>query len=200
VLGGEVVTRLTASGSKAFTYVAAGGLVEARQTVDSYDGQARMEWTHRDPLGVTEYPLAAYDPLGNYVRHEPPAGPPQPPPSWMYYPAYSGAWSGFGNAANYATGCVMDGQPTSCDRVMRALENGLAKRWTPLGPPGTDISFNPLPMGGGGGGVRGVYIPGGVPRQSRDGGVADGPGDRVGDDHDQSCGDARRVLGGGPFL
>ena len=177
VLGGEVVTRLTSSGSKAFTYVAAGGLVEARQTVDSYDGQARMEWTHRDPLGVTEYPLAAYDPLGNYVRHEPPAGPPQPPPSWMYYPAYSGAWSGFGNAANYATGCVMDGQPTSCDRVARALENGSAvvarnsPSYTP-GPGGAafiPITFTRTLKLNSRGGITDTITPGGRPGASSGG-------------------------------
>jgi YD repeat-containing protein len=117
-LSGEVVTRLTASGAKAYTYVPAEGLVYPRQTVLSFNNQPSMEWTHRDPVGLSE-PGAAYDPLGNYVSPVNPQ-PTQPPPSGMYGPGYGGASSTFGNADNYSTGCLSAsaGSPSDCNHAM----------------------------------------------------------------------------------
>src|SRR5207248_961951 len=84
VLGGEVVTRLTAAGAKAYTYVPAEGLLYARQAVSSFNNQPQVEWTHRDPVGVSELG-AAYDPFGNYVSPVNPQQPGQPPPATGMY-------------------------------------------------------------------------------------------------------------------
>jgi hypothetical protein len=129
MLGGEVMTRLNSSGDKVYTYVPAEGLLFARQAKNT-SGQPVMEWTHRDPLGVTEKGSGGdggYDPLGNY------AGRPTPPPTGQTYQlpignygqSYEGAGRGFTNANNYSTGCTWDGRPASCNSVMRASNNGL---------------------------------------------------------------------------
>lgn len=156
VLGGEVVTRLDASGGKQYTYVPAGGLVHARQTVDQSSGSPAMEWAHRDPAGVTEKGtagLAAYDPLGNYAPLPP--GPPQsgqwPQPGGYYGPIWGGAGSLFSNVNNFSTGCLLDGRPADCNRVTQLRNNkavGLDPNTTrPYTHSGYD---NPLPLWPGG--------------------------------------------------
>ncbi|HEX8501128.1 MAG TPA: hypothetical protein VF659_11115, partial [Pyrinomonadaceae bacterium] len=122
-LKGEILTRLKSNGTKAYTYVPAVGVVGARQTILSYNGQQYMEWTHRDPPGITE-PGATYDPLGNYIPHVPPQ--PYQPPSYtgFYGPSYGGSTSSFTNSNNFSTGCMLDGAPASCNSVLRALQNG----------------------------------------------------------------------------
>ena len=102
----------------------AGGLVQARQGVQSWDNQPAVEWAHRDPLGVSE-PGAAYDPLGNHVAvRNPAAG--QPPPAGTYGPSYGGAASTFSNAQNFSTGCMLDGVPANCNSLLRAVHAGTA--------------------------------------------------------------------------
>jgi YD repeat-containing protein len=131
VLGGEVVTRLNQQGGKGYTYVPAGGLVRARQVGSNYYGQPAIEWSHPDPVGVTESGPggpAAYDPLGNFAPLPPP--PPQsgawPQPSGSYGPIWGGAGSLFSNVNDFSTGCLLDGRPADCNRVAHELEDGLA--------------------------------------------------------------------------
>lgn len=109
----------------------AGGLVQARQTTNSSNGQPAVEWSHLNPVGVTESGLggpAAYDPLGNYAPL--PAPPPQseqwPQPGGYYGPIWGGAGSLFSNVNNFSTGCTLDGAPTDCDSVMRAVHGDMA--------------------------------------------------------------------------
>lgn len=124
VLGGAVVTRLTADGEKEYTYVPAGGLVEARQVEQGGAGQPAVSFTHLDPTGTSE-PDAAYDPLGNRVVPQNPPTTQSPPftAAPMYGPAWFGSGSSFSNANNYATGCLLDGRPTDCNRLMNTLQN-----------------------------------------------------------------------------
>lgn len=152
VLGGEVVTRLTGAGAKEDTYVPAGGLIQARQTVQSSNGQPAVVWTHLDPTGTSE-PGASYDPLGNRIV---PQNPPQPqsppmPASGMYGPGWGGAGSSFSNANNYATGCRMDGAPATCSSVMSAINGEQYQRLVITTPQGwnaiSDVfgGYVPLP-------------------------------------------------------
>jgi YD repeat-containing protein len=123
VLGGEVVTRLTAAGAKAFTYVPAEGVVFAQQSVISSNNQQVVGMVHRDAVGVSE-PSVAYDPLGNYIAPTNPVGGPPPPSSGMYGPGYGGAGSSFGNAYNYSTGCMAaSNNPADCNSVMQQRMN-----------------------------------------------------------------------------
>ena len=123
VLGGEVLTRLTAAGAKAYTYVPAGGLVQARQTIDRFSGQEAVEWTHRDPLGTSE-PGGASDPLGLLAVPDAPEDGQPIPPSSSYGPSYTGSSSMFSNANNYSTGCRLDGRPMDCNRLAQVMNNG----------------------------------------------------------------------------
>lgn len=77
VLGGEVLTRLDASGNKLTTHVPAEGLLFATQRSSGSSGPLVMV-THRNPLGVSETGFAVYDPLGNYIPFTP-HGNPRPP-------------------------------------------------------------------------------------------------------------------------
>lgn len=181
VLGGEVVTRLTSAGAKSYTYVPVGGLVQARQTVNTSSQQV-MEWSHTDAVGVTEQGtngLAGYDPLGNYAPLPP------PPPSGgqtqsyaVFAPAYNWSPSSFTNFNNASTGCMLDGRPESCDRVLHYMVDGWSVQHVPLAPPGVNIVFDPMPMAGpNGGGMAAYYVPGGrrVAGHSGDGGVRTEP-------------------------
>lgn len=127
-LGGEVITRLTSTGEKGYTYVPAGGRVQARQAGTNYYGQPAVEWTHTDPLGVTEMGAggpAAYDPLGNYAPLPPPPPTSGPMQSYgVYAPNYNWTPSSFTNANDLATGCLSSsGNPTSCSERMRERTN-----------------------------------------------------------------------------
>jgi hypothetical protein len=155
--------------------------VRARQTYNSTSQQV-IEWSHPDPVGVTEsgFGLAAYDPLGNYagLPEPPPTGQPPPPPSGYYGPIWGGAGSLSTNYNNFATGCLLDGRPADCNRVRHALEDGLGEVQGPRtvrdGRRDVHIEFDPMPMGSphGGGGLAPYYVPGGqrVASRSGDGG------------------------------
>jgi YD repeat-containing protein len=125
VFDGEVITRLTAAGAKQYTYVPAGRLTEARQSIDPFNNQPVVGFTHKDPTG-TSLPGAAIDPLGNHVTVQNPQPGQQQPPMGMYGPSYFGASSSFGNANNYSTGCRLDGAPASCSSVQQAINSGMA--------------------------------------------------------------------------
>jgi YD repeat-containing protein len=178
-LGGEVVARIDSAGNHKYTYVPAGGLLSARQAKD-YNNQPAVEWTFRDPVGLTETgrDYGAYDPLGNFAAYEnhPPIGPP-PGLTGMFGPSYNYIGRFYNDANNYSTGCLLDGRPASCDAVVHSLVDGRAKREVPLAPPGVKIEFNPMPMGSPGGGMVPFYVPGGqrVGSRSGYGGSTTGP-------------------------
>ncbi len=91
-----------------------GLLVSARQTTYPSSGQV-VEWTERNPLGISETGSAVYDPLGNYVSYQshPPVG--QAPPTGTYGNSYGGVGSSLGIANNYGTGCTLDGALANCN-------------------------------------------------------------------------------------
>jgi hypothetical protein len=129
VLRGEILTRLNQSGNKSYTYVPAEGLLFATQGID-YQGSPYVGWTQRDPLGVTETGKGVYDPLGNYIpfqQHDDP----RPPAGSYNSSSMSGiAASLAANPFGSDTGCLMDGLPTACSRVLRAINNGQGDKVT----------------------------------------------------------------------
>ena len=125
VLGGEVLTRLDQSGKKLTTHVPAEGLVFATQRSSGAPGPFVMT-TYRNPLGITETTKAVYDPLGNYIPFQA-HGDPRPPVGSYSSASMSGLASSQANPDSYGVGCIMDGMPTSCSRVIRVLSRGQAK-------------------------------------------------------------------------
>jgi YD repeat-containing protein len=123
-LGGKVLTRLDNSGNKTMTIVEVDGLLTAVQSPSG--GFQGLSWTHADPLGLSTAgdTKSVYDPQGNYIpwQHAPTAPPNSYPP---FSPSFGGLGSAFGSSQNLS--CNMDGMPTSCDRVFRALARGEAK-------------------------------------------------------------------------
>lgn len=121
VLGGDILTKLDQNGNKSITNVPAEGLLFATQ---SMVGGASVTWTQRDPLGITETEKGIYDPLGNYIpfqQHDDP----RPPAGSYNSSSMSGiAASVSANPFGSNTGCLMDGIPTDCARVLRAINNG----------------------------------------------------------------------------
>jgi hypothetical protein len=89
--------------------------------------------TFRNPLGITETTRAVYDPLGNYIPFQAP-GDPRPPAGSYSSASMSGLSSSQANAESYGVGCVMDGIPTNCKKVMDQLEKGRGKKLEILGP------------------------------------------------------------------
>jgi YD repeat-containing protein len=158
VLGGEVITKLDASGNKSITYVQAGGLIFPRQSVSN--GQQTMDWSQRNPLGVTEVDaggnLSAYDPLGNYVPLKRFSLTPPSPMVGLSGPSYSNAGAAFGNANNYSTGCTLDGAPTDCNTVLRAINSGQAGGT--ISTTGTMASLFTADLGGLAGGLYQGYV------------------------------------------
>jgi YD repeat-containing protein len=132
VLRGEILTRLDQNGNKSSTYVPAEGLLFATQGID-YQGSPYVGWTQRDPLGVTETGKGVYDPLGNYIpfqQHDDP----RPPAGSYNSSSMSGiAASVAANPFGSDTGCLMDGLPTACSRVARAINNGQGDKVTVYG-------------------------------------------------------------------
>jgi YD repeat-containing protein len=132
VLRGEILTRLNQNGNKSSTYVPAEGLLFATQGVD-YQGSPYVGWTQRNPLGITETGKGIYDPLGNYIPFEQ-HNDPRPPAGSYNSSSMSGiAASMSANPFGSDTGCLMDGLPTSCSRVLRAINNGQGNKVTVYG-------------------------------------------------------------------
>jgi YD repeat-containing protein len=128
VLGGEVLTRLDASGNKLTTHVPAEGLLFATQRSSGAPGPFVM-MTHRNPLGITEGNKAVYDPLGNYIPFTA-SGDPRPPAGSYNSASMGGLSSAQSNPDSYAVGCVMDGLPTNCTRVMKSINRDEAESVT----------------------------------------------------------------------
>jgi len=124
-LRGEVLTRLDQSGNKKVTHVPAEGLLFATQRMISGYG-ADVLTTYRNPLGTTETNKAVYDPLGNYIPYQ---AWHDPRPAAGSYNSGSMAQlsASQANPESMAVGCIMDGLPTNCGRVMRAIGNGQAR-------------------------------------------------------------------------
>ena len=89
--------------------------------------------TYRNPLGITETTRAIYDPLGNYIPFQA-QGDPRPPAGSYSSASMSGLSSSQANAESYGVGCISDGMPTSCRKVMEHLERGRVKKLEVLGP------------------------------------------------------------------
>ena len=132
VLGGEVLTRLDQSGNKKITHVPAEGLLFATQRASGGPG-AYVQLTYRNPLGITETTKAIYDPLGNYTPFQA-SGDPRPPAGSYSSASMGGLSSSQANTGSYAVGCVMDGIPTNCKKVMEQIDRGQAKKLEVLGP------------------------------------------------------------------
>lgn len=132
VLGGEVLTRLDQSGNKKITHVPAEGLLFATQRVSGTPGPFVLA-TFRNPLGITESNKVLYDPLGNFIPFQA-HGDPRPPAGSFNSASMSGLSSSQANPNSYAVGCIKDGIPTTCNRVMHAIERGQAKELEILGP------------------------------------------------------------------
>jgi YD repeat-containing protein len=125
VLGGEVLTRLDASGNKLTTNVPAQGLLFASQRSSGAPGPFVM-LTQRNPLGISETSRAVYDPLGNYVPYTA-HGDPRPPVGSYTSASMRGLSTSQANPDSLAVGCIMDGMPTSCNRVANAVNRGQAR-------------------------------------------------------------------------
>jgi YD repeat-containing protein len=132
VLRGEILTRLDQNGNKSITYVPAEGLLFATQGID-YQGSPYVGWTQRNPLGITETGKGIYDPLGTYIpfqQHDDP----RPPVGSYNSSSMSGiAGSVSANPFGSDTGCLMNGLPTACSSVLRAINNGQADKVTVYG-------------------------------------------------------------------
>jgi hypothetical protein len=124
VLGGEPLTRLDQSGNKKITHVPAEGLLFATQRSDTTGESVLL--TQRNPLGITETFQAVYDPLGNYIPFQK-ASDPRPPVGSFTSGSMAGLSSSQADPNGYAVGCIMDGLPTSCTKVMNAINRGQAK-------------------------------------------------------------------------
>jgi YD repeat-containing protein len=150
VLGGEVLTRLDSSGNKLTTHVPAERLLFATQRSSGAPGPLVM-MTDRNPLGISETSMAVYDPLGNYIPFKS-YGNPIPPPGSYSSASMSGLSSSQANAQSYGVGCVMDGVPTNCKKVMEQLEKGRARKVEVLGPAITSsvtrLMMSLTPVGG----------------------------------------------------
>jgi YD repeat-containing protein len=125
VLEGEVFTRLDQSGNKKTTHVPAEGLLFAVQRSSGAPG-AFVEFIHRNPHEVTETNKAVYDPLGNYMPFQG-SGDPRPPAGSFTSATLRGLAASQANPYSSAVGCLIDGLPTTCDRVAKAISRGEAK-------------------------------------------------------------------------
>jgi hypothetical protein len=123
VLGGEVLTRLNQSGNKKITHVPAEGLLFATQRTE---GGVSFLQTYRNPLGTTETNKAVYDPLGNYIPFQAFADP-RPPAGSYSSGSMASLSSSQASPASYGMGCIMDGMPTNCNRVMQAIGRDQAR-------------------------------------------------------------------------
>ena len=137
VLGGEVLTRLNQSGNKKITHVPAEGLLFATQRIE---GGASVLQTYRNPLGTTETNKAVYDPLGNYIPFQAFADP-RPPAGTYSSGSMASLSSSQANPDGYGMGCIKDGMPTSCTRVMNAINRGQALSVTASGTHNPNVAL-----------------------------------------------------------
>jgi hypothetical protein len=121
---GDVLTRLDQAGNKKITHVPAEGLLFATQRTDGPG--AFVLFTQRNPLGISETTKAVYDPLGNYIPFQA-SGDPRPPAGSFSSASMGGLSSSQANPFSYAVGCMFDGVPTTCNKVVHAINNGQAK-------------------------------------------------------------------------
>jgi hypothetical protein len=124
VLGGEVLTRLDNAGNKWKSTFSVDGLLRVVQYGVSYYTQyATLQWTHIDPLGLSEAgdTKAVYDPTGNYIQwqHAPTAPPNAYPPLAS---SSGGLGAGFGSAQDKS--CVLNGEPISCSDLEHQTDTG----------------------------------------------------------------------------
>ena len=124
VLGGRVLTRLDYAGNKWKTDFSVDGLLRVVQYGVSYYNQyATLQWTHIDPLGLSEAgdTKPVYDPMGNYIPwHQVPTAPPN---SYPPIPSTLGALgAGFGSAQEKS--CVFNGEPISCTELTHQIDLG----------------------------------------------------------------------------
>jgi YD repeat-containing protein len=124
VLGGEVLTRLDNAGNKWKSTFSVDGLLRVVQYGVSYYTQyATLQWTHIDPLGLSEAgdTKAVYDPTGNYIQwqHAPTAPPNAYPPIAS---SSGGLGAGFGSAQDKS--CVLNGEPISCSDLEHQTDTG----------------------------------------------------------------------------
>ncbi len=125
VLEGEVLTRLDQFGNKKVTHVPADGLLFATQNAGTSGPFVLL--TKRNPFGTSETTKAVYDPLGNYVPFQA-HGSPQPPPGSFSSASMRGLAASQANPYSSAVGCMIDGLPTTCNRVQQAINRGEAKK------------------------------------------------------------------------
>jgi hypothetical protein len=120
---GEVLTELDQSGNKRSTHIQADGLLFASQSINS--AGASVQWTIRNPVGTGERNGAIYDPLGNYIPFQH-YNDPRPPAGSYNSASMSSLAASQANPDSYGVGCMLDGLPTNCNRVLRAINNGEA--------------------------------------------------------------------------
>lgn len=121
----DVLTRLDQFGNKKITHVPAEGLLFATQRTDSTGPFVLL--TQRNPLGISETTKAVYDPLGNYIPFQA-SGDPRPPAGSYSSASMGGLSSSQADPTSYAVGCMMDGIPSTCNKVFHALNNGQGKK------------------------------------------------------------------------
>ena len=129
---GDVLTRLDQSGNKKTTHVPAEGLLFATQRTSGAPG-AFVSTTIRNPLGVSETSKAFYDPLGNYIPFQA-SGDPRPPVGSYNSGSMSALSANQADPNSFGVGCIMDGLPTNCNKVVQAIDRGRAKKLQILGP------------------------------------------------------------------
>jgi hypothetical protein len=138
-LGSQILTRLDQNGNKSITYVPADGLLFATQTVTQ--NMAGVAWTQRDPVGISETGKGVYDPLGNYLPFQP-HDDPRPPVGSYNSSSMAGFYASFAsNPFQLNVGCIRDGIPTSCDRVLHDINRGLASQVTISGTQNPNVAL-----------------------------------------------------------
>jgi hypothetical protein len=82
-----------------------------------------VQFIHRNPHEVTETNKAVYDPLGNYMPFQASGDP--PPPAGSLTSGHA-AWfsSQPGKPLQLGGRMLIDGLPTTCDRVAKAISRG----------------------------------------------------------------------------
>jgi hypothetical protein len=121
---GTVLTELDQSGNKRSTHVSADALLFASQNINSTG--AWVSSTIRNPVGTGERGGSIYDPLGNYIPFQQ-YNDPRPPAGSYNSGSMSSLTRNQANPDSYGVGCRIDGVPTSCNRVLQAINNGEAK-------------------------------------------------------------------------
>lgn len=126
VLGSQILTRLDQNGNKLVTYVPAEGLLFVTQNV-SPNGNW-VGWAQRDPVGISETGKGIYDPLGNYIPFQQ-HNDPRPPAGSYNSSSMGGFYASFAsNPTQLNIGCIRDGIPTDCNKVLHDINHGLGAR------------------------------------------------------------------------